>query len=406
MTQVANIAGNITMDMVNQLELSDKIRTLNERFRFNENKLAERFDLNNYQAALTRVMQGENLALELETIRKEQTVLFQDHLQQLHTDFLKLSESEQNTIAPFKLSDWEETNQIFQDRMLQLESFENELRTSNADIYNLEQECAQRNETIDILENALKDTEDKALLKKRIQALQNEVLQYEAEIVAIKSLIAERANALYQTMTAVKPELIDQMHTLITEVTALSMGIEIADGELILKEEFKYSKKPNQLQPWPYHEKLLVNEYYLSLFSSYDLNCPRALDPLNRMETERILKGEIEYVLTGKTTEKESMNWITLELLALRLPTNLMALLSDTEKMRSISNYTLALPQPWRTVAFTAVLTAWATAESYLDVMALLQGEGLSLIKSPTEWHLDLEGLMNKKWHSDRKSVV
>ena len=99
------------------------------------------------------------------------------------------------------------------------------------------------------------------------------------------------------------------------------------------------------------------------------------------------------------------MNWITLELLALRLPTNLMALLSDTEKMRSISNYTLALPQPWRTVAFTAVLTAWATAESYLDVMALLQGEGLSLIKSPTEWHLDLEGLMNKKWHSKKNNT-
>jgi hypothetical protein len=146
----------------------------------------------------------------------------------------------------------------------------------------------------------------------------------------------------------------------------------------------------------------LVNEYYLSLFSSYDLNSPRALDPLNRMDTERILKGEIEYIITGKASEKESMNWITAQVFALRVPSNLMALLSDTEKMRSISNYTLALPQPWRMVAFTAIVTAWVTAESYVDVMALLKGEGLALVKSPSEWHLDLESLVSKSWQSKK----
>ncbi len=400
--QLGNVAENYTMDLLNQLELSDRVRYLNERFKFSELKLAERFELNSYQAALTRVIQGDLSVLELEAIRKDQKRLFEAYLQQLHADFMQLSESDQNTIAPYKLSEWEETNQMFQERQLELEHFENEVRTAEGQILELEALCHQLNESIISIDNALKDTDEKAQLLIDKSQFQNELLQNEAAILDIKTHIAERSSALHQTMTSVKPDIINQMHTLISEITALTTGIDVGEGELSLEEKYKYSKLTNTLQPLPYHEKLLVNEYYLSLFSSYDINSPRALDPLNRMDTERILKGEIEYIITGKASEKESMNWITAQVFALRVPSNLISLLSDTEKMRSISNYTLALPQPWRMVAFTAIVSAWATAESYVDVMALLKGEGLTRVKSPSEWHLDLESLVSKSWQTKK----
>lgn len=404
LTQLGNIAENHTMDIIGQFELSDRIRNISERFNFSELKLVDRFELKDYKEGLSRIMGGEYSVKNLEIIRNEQVQLFQEQINQLYNDFAALSLVEQDTIGPYKLTEWEETSKLFFERTSQLQAFENEVITLESMISQLKQEAVIIRDSINAIEIEIRESNEADALEITKDHLETLLNQLNQEVSAIKSQIVDRAGALYQEIMGTKPDLINQMHALISEIAVMAMGIDISDGNLALEEKYRYSNNPEVFDPWAIQEKLLVNEYYLSLFSSYDLNSPRALDPLNRMDTPRVLKGEIEYILTGKPNEKESMNWITAELLALRLPSNLLSILSDSEKMRRISNYTLAIPQPWRMVAFTAVLTAWVTAESYLDVMALLKGEGLHLLKTSADWHLDLDTLINRSWQTKKQA--
>lgn len=402
-TQMGNVAANYTLELFDQLEVSGKIKKLSDQFKVAEIKLAERFELESYKSALDKMVKENDFNLNLETLRNEAIKGFQLNMEQLTIDFNNLSEANQSLLEPYKLSEWQATNQAFLERMGRLEAFEADLSTLKSEIAQYEIMIQQLQVEMFSIESALESCDDESRymeLEDQIAGIRNELMHYEANVAEVQSEIVQLAKALQQSLDSEKPNIINDMQALMDEIAERAMGVEIEEGQLNLEEKYNYEKKTDTLDNWPLHEKLLVNEYYLSLFSSYDLECPRAMDPLNRFETERVLKGEIEYILTGVASEKDSVNWVIAQMVALRLPMNLMSLLSDGDKMRTISKYTIALPQPWRTVAYTAILTAWVSAESYLDVMALMKGEGISFAKSSSEWHLDLEAFMNRKWQS------
>lgn len=153
---------------------------------------------------------------------------------------------------------------------------------------------------------------------------------------------------------------------------------------------------------WSLTDQLLVKEFFMSVFRSLDLESPRSMDPLNqKVKRDKDLVAEIEYLLVGKGTDSQNINEIKLRLFVMREATNMAHLLSDSEKMQAINQWTLLIKPPWNFLVKASIIILWTGVESHLDVKMLLDGKGLSFIKNKDEWHLSLNNLLNGKWDSD-----
>lgn len=135
--------------------------------------------------------------------------------------------------------------------------------------------------------------------------------------------------------------------------------------------------------------KIIYSEYLLSHFGNY-------LDPKENTG----LQYELEYIISGKDTDKENLSSTATKIMLLREGCNFIYLLKDGEKRNEAYEMAMAL------VGFTGmpllvtitqflILGAWAMAESIVDVKNLLKGDEVSIIKSTSEWNLSLMGAKN-----------
>lgn len=109
-----------------------------------------------------------------------------------------------------------------------------------------------------------------------------------------------------------------------------------------------------------------------------------------------ILKGEVEYILFGKNNLASNIA-LTLELIfAVRLIMNSIYVYTNTNMRQSalavataIAGWTgIGIP-----VAQNAILVAWATAESILDVASLSKGKSVPIYKTASTWTLSLQNI-------------
>ena len=131
----------------------------------------------------------------------------------------------------------------------------------------------------------------------------------------------------------------------------------------------------------------MFGEYVLEHFSS-------ALD-----ESEHVLDYEIEYLLSGKESDRQNLGTVVQKLLLLRFVPNYTYLKSSPEKIAQAEALSLTLGTitlvPGASVALTeGILLAWAFGESLVDIRALLKGNKVPLVKDTTSWQLSLSGLM------------
>ena len=102
---------------------------------------------------------------------------------------------------------------------------------------------------------------------------------------------------------------------------------------------------------------------------------------------------EAEYVLTGKSTDKAAFETVVLELVLIRTGLNLAYLATDGTKLARAEAVAaaimsvLALPQLILVLKWLLV-TAWAVAESIVDVRMLIKGKKVPLFKSEASWNL------------------
>lgn len=136
-----------------------------------------------------------------------------------------------------------------------------------------------------------------------------------------------------------------------------------------------------------FYEKILYQNYLQKHFGCYT----------SRQEN-RVLDYELEYLLAGKESDQENLESVVYRILAVRLAANLVYLLSDAAKMEEALAVAAAL------VGFTGnpgiielakagILTAWAYAESILDLRTLLGGGKVALVKSAEDWTIGLSNL-------------
>ena len=140
-------------------------------------------------------------------------------------------------------------------------------------------------------------------------------------------------------------------------------------------------------EPINWQERVLFQQYLLTYMSYF------------QGEKEgRALSYELEYLIGEKSSDIENLKAVATKLLAIREAVNFIYLLSNPVKMAQAESVaTLIAGASLNTVLIEAVkvgiLTAWALAESILDVRALLSGKRIPLLKSDETWTTELAKL-------------
>ena len=113
---------------------------------------------------------------------------------------------------------------------------------------------------------------------------------------------------------------------------------------------------------------------------------------------EKVLDYEMEYLLGGKDSDKENLIIAINKLVALREATNMIAILSNADKIsevRTLAMSTFGLTGIPAVVLLGEVLiiAAWGYAESVMDIRNLLKGGRCKLIKSSADFNLSLANI-------------
>ena len=138
-------------------------------------------------------------------------------------------------------------------------------------------------------------------------------------------------------------------------------------------------------------EKLLFDEYVIDRYTS-------AVTEGESDEKNRTLDYEIEYILAGKTSDKENLESVLFRIFLIRMALNYAFLLTDTEKQGQAEILALAVaalllvPEAVEGIKHL-VLIAWAAGESVTDIRTLLSGKRAALVKTTDNWQTSLTSL-------------
>ena len=147
-------------------------------------------------------------------------------------------------------------------------------------------------------------------------------------------------------------------------------------------------------------EKLLFNEYVLKNFSSAVPDDDQSVSTGENEGTERrSLAYEAEYILEGKSSDKENLESFLMKLFLVRMALNYVYLMGDSAKQAEVTALALAvttalLIPEGAEVLKQLILLAWAAGESVVDIRTLLSGNRTALIKSSDTWQLPLSSLL------------
>jgi hypothetical protein len=131
-------------------------------------------------------------------------------------------------------------------------------------------------------------------------------------------------------------------------------------------------------------DSVLFSQYLLDHFACY-----------TNGEGTGTLQYELEYLLCGKSKDKDNLSGTVDRLLAVREAANMIALAQDVEKQKIAYSVAVALAGATANPAIIyavkcGVLAAWALAESILDVRTLLSGGKIAIIKTSAQWTTDI----------------
>ena len=112
-----------------------------------------------------------------------------------------------------------------------------------------------------------------------------------------------------------------------------------------------------------------------------------------------VLDYEMEYLLGGKASDKDNLEYVIGRIRILRFAVNYGYLLTDKDMQMEVDTLATTLSAVFlspeiRPVIKHALLLAWAYGESLTDVKTLLAGKKVPAVKSKESWNLTLDGLL------------
>lgn len=110
------------------------------------------------------------------------------------------------------------------------------------------------------------------------------------------------------------------------------------------------------------------------------------------------IQYEIEYMISGKDSEKENLGMVFWKMIALRFVTNTACVYQDAAKEKEATLLAASILgatgfPPAVAVAKNLLLLALAYGESVIDVRNLAEGKKVPVVKTPTDWQLSFAGL-------------
>ncbi|MCG8482129.1 MAG: DUF5702 domain-containing protein [Clostridia bacterium] len=149
--------------------------------------------------------------------------------------------------------------------------------------------------------------------------------------------------------------------------------------------------------------KLYLNEYVLSFFKHHTNE---------NINAESFFEHEVEYILYGEYSEKKNFTRFQSDLFLLRVGMNMVHIYSDPVKRQQVLKAALPLTTISPFFAQLLITSAWAAAESKLDLDELLEGEEVAFMKTKEDWRLSLDAVFSSnknvknnqgKIHFDKK---
>ena len=150
-------------------------------------------------------------------------------------------------------------------------------------------------------------------------------------------------------------------------------------------------------------EKLLFDEYVLKKFDN------AALGDGDEIPDNRTLDYEVEYILSGKSSDKDNLESVLLKIFLIRIVLNYVYLMTDTGKQGEAQILALAIsallmiPEAVEVIK-QLILAAWAAGESVVDIRSLLAGKRAALIKNAENWQTSLTSLFTLGSERDGES--
>ncbi|HJA65671.1 hypothetical protein B5F07_15585 [Lachnoclostridium sp. An169] len=143
-------------------------------------------------------------------------------------------------------------------------------------------------------------------------------------------------------------------------------------------------------------EKLMFDEYVLKYFKNAAMDSSGAAKEDDNRNTS--LEYEVEYILEGKSSDKENLEAVLLKIFLIRMALNYAYLMTDTQKQGEAKALALTIsvillnPELSEAVS-PLILLAWAAGESVVDIRTLLAGRKAPLVKSKENWQVSLFSL-------------
>ncbi len=138
--------------------------------------------------------------------------------------------------------------------------------------------------------------------------------------------------------------------------------------------------------------KLLFDSYVLQEFD----NCLSVRGEGNESDP-LFFRSEVEYILSGKLSDRDNEKKTDNALKALRFGPNLAFLYADPDKQKALAAAAeLLTPGPAAVATQLALSSAWALAEAVNDVKLLHEGRRVPMFKTGETWATDLDNVIEE----------
>ena len=123
-----------------------------------------------------------------------------------------------------------------------------------------------------------------------------------------------------------------------------------------------------------------------------------------------VLKYELEYIISGKDSDKENLASVVEKIVLAKTGINMAYLITDKEKMEQVSaiaaSVAIVTGLPFlEPVAKGVLISAWSMAEAVNDMKILLSGGKVTLTKSKGGWRTSIGNITNGDKKEDSKGL-
>lgn len=130
----------------------------------------------------------------------------------------------------------------------------------------------------------------------------------------------------------------------------------------------------------------------------------------NNPEKNTVLKYELEYIISGKDSDKENLASVVEKIVLAKIGINMAYLITDKEKMEQVSaiaaSVAIVTGLPFlESVAKGVLISAWSMAEAVNDMKILLSGGKVALTKSKGGWRTSIGNITNGGKKEDSKGL-